>query len=221
MTQSFFSELRSLTEELHHNTVNHKTVLGIGAGTLPEETFRYYIEQDFQYLRRYLQVLALATASTEDLAAARKLAELVYSTHSIEIDALRDLYERFGGQRADLDAIERSPTCAAYTNHLLSVAAERNLFVTLAAVLPCQWGYRDIGLHLKAKGLPEDERFAAWIEEYAGEEFGSLVDWAIEHINQLACDAGNREKARAKEVFVLSAEYEYRFWEMAWNRETW
>ena len=221
MGTSFFSELTSHTAELHHQTVNHQTVLGIGSGTLPEETFRYYIEQDFQYLRRYVQVLALATASTDDLAAARKLAELVYSTHSLELDALRDLYQRFGGDGATLDSINRAPTCTAYTNHLLSVAAERNLFLTLAAILPCQWGYRDIGLGLKEKGLPDDERFAAWIEEYAGEEFGSLVDWAVEHLDVLARDVGAAEKARAKEIFALSAEYEYRFWEMAWNRETW
>lgn len=221
MDQSFFSELRSRNAEIHQRTLNHQMVLGIGSGTLPDETFRYYIEQDFQYLRRYVQVLALATASTIDLRAGGKLAELVQSTHAIEIDALRALYERFGGTGCDLDAIERSPTCTAYTNHLLAVAGERNILLTLAAILPCQWGYGDIGLSLRQRGLPEDARFRAWIEEYASEEFGALVGWAIEYLNELASDAGARERARAKDVFALSAEYEYRFWEMAWNRERW
>lgn len=221
MGQSFFSELRSLNQEIHQRTLNHPMVLGIGSGTLPDETFRYYIEQDFQYLRRYVQVLALATASATDLQAGRQLAGLVNSTYSIEIDALRALYERFGGTGCDLDVIERSPTCAAYTNHLLAVAGERNVFLTLAAILPCQWGYGDIGRSLKRRGLPEDTRFSAWIEEYASEEFGALVDWAIEYLNELASDAGSRETARAKDVFALSAEYEYRFWDMAWHRERW
>ncbi|CAN5534862.1 MAG: thiaminase II [Chloroflexia bacterium] len=217
--QSLFLELRQQTETIHHRTLNHKTVLGIGAGTLPEETFRYYIEQDYQFLRRYVQVLALATAASNGLLAMARLADLLHNTLDVEIDALRTLYERFGGVVASLDDVPRSPTCAAYTNHLLAVAAERNLLLTLAAILPCQWGYLEIGRSLEQLGLPADERYAAWIEEYAGDEYGVIVEWVIDHFDHLALDAGASVKARAAEVFVLSAKYEHRFWEMAWNRE--
>lgn len=220
-SQSLFSELRESTEAIHHRTLNHRTVLGIGSGTLPEETFRYYSEQDYQFLRRYVQVLALATASSGDLAAMAKLAELLHSTLAIEIDALRTLYGRFGGVVSTLDSVPRSPTCAAYTDHLLAVAGERNLLLTLAAILPCQWGYGEIGRSLKAAGLPEDERYAAWIEEYAGDEYGAIVDWVIGHFDHLARDTGASIGARAAEVFALSAEYEHQFWDMAWNREKW
>lgn len=219
--QSLFLELRRQTETIHHRTLNHKTVLGIGAGTLPEETFRYYIEQDYQFLRRYVQVLALATAASDDLPATARLAELLHNTLAIEIDALRTLYERFGGVVSALDDVPRSPTCAAYTNHLLAVAAERELLLTLAAILPCQWGYREIGRSLEQFGLPDDERFAAWIKEYASDEYNTIVEWVIDHFDRLALDAGTAVKARAAEVFALSAEYEHRFWEMAWNRESW
>ena len=219
--QSLFLELRQQTETVHLRTLNYKTVLGIGAGTLPEETFRYYIEQDYQFLRRYVQVLALATVASNDLLATARLAELLHNTLAVEIDALRTLYGRFGGVVAALDDIPRSPTCAAYTNHLLAVAAERDLLLTLAAILPCQWGYREIGRSLKRLRLPSDERYAAWIDEYAGDEYGKIVDWVIDHFDHLALDAGVSVKERAAEVFALSAEYEYRFWEMAWNREVW
>lgn len=219
--QSLFLELRQQTETIHHRTLNHKTVLGIGAGTLPDETFRYYIEQDYQFLRRYVQVLALATAASRDLLATARLAELLHNTLAVEIDALRTLYGSFGGVVSTLDDVPRSPTCAAYTNHLLSIAAEHDLLLTLAAILPCQWGYREIGRSLKHLGLPDDERYAAWIEEYAGEEYGTIVEWVIDYFDRLALDAGTSVRARAAEAFALSAEYEYRFWEMAWNREVW
>lgn len=218
---SLFQHLRESTEVTHHRTLNHRTVLGIGAGTLPDDTFRFYIEQDYQFLKRYVRVLALATASSTDLEVIAKLAELLHNTMAIEIDGLRQLYERFGGDVGDLDGGTRAPNCAAYTNHLLAVASERNLLLTLAAILPCQWGYREIGRTLKRAGLPEDERFAAWINEYAADEYGEFVDWVIAHFDRLAVDAGSAERSKASEVFALSAEYELRFWEMAWNREAW
>ena len=196
-------------------------MLAIGGGTLPEETFRYYIEQDYQFLTRYVKVIALAVATSQDLDVTTRMAELLHSTLAVEMDALRDLYSQFGGDPQALSTVPRSPTCAAYTNHLLAVAEERDLLWTLASILPCQWGYREIGRNLKQRGLPEDSRYAAWIEEYANEEYGVLVDWIIEQLNGLATTAAPDDRARASEVFQLSAEYERRFWEMAWNLERW
>lgn len=221
MSDAFFTKLTDLTADIHHRTLQHKTVLAIGAGTLPEETFRYYIEQDYQFLTRYVKVMAYGVVASRDLAVTTRMSELLHSTLAVEMDALRDLYGQFGGRPDDLETIPRSPTCAAYTNHLLAAAAEKDLLVTLASILPCQWGYREIGRSLKAQGLPDDERYAAWIEEYADEEYGTLVDWVIEKLNELALSAGAHQRDRAQEVFQLSAEYEHRFWTMAWDHEGW
>lgn len=221
MSESLFALLTSHTHDLHQKTLRHRTVQAIGSGNLPEETFRYYIEQDYQFLTRYVQVMALGVASSTNLTITTRMAELLHSTLAVEMDALRDLYRRFGGDPNDLSKISRSPTCAGYTNHLLAIASERNLLLILASILPCQWGYREIGRSLKAQGLPSDERYAAWIEEYADETYGELVDWVIETLDRLAEVAGDAAIDRTFEIFQLSAEYEYRFWDMAWNREQW
>lgn len=221
VSTSFFAELVDGTSDLHARTLNHPTVRGIGDGTLAEETFRFYIEQDFQYLLRYVQVIALAASSTDDIASTLNLSKLVYSTVDLEIDALRDLYRRFGGVPELLDTVDPAPTCVAYTSHLQATALERNLFVTLAAVLPCQWGYREIGRKLQAAGMPVDERFAAWIEGYTSDEYGQFVDWALERFDELAQQHSGIYRDRARTAFELSSRYELGFWEMAWNHESW
>jgi thiaminase/transcriptional activator TenA len=134
---------------------------------------------------------------------------------------LRALYERFGGDPENLDAVKPSPSCVAYINHLLASVHKRDLLVSLAATLPCHWGYHDIGLHLHKSGLPEDSRYAAWIEEYASEEYGELVGWAIERFNALGADATEAQRREALRVFELSSRYELGFWEMAWTAERW
>lgn len=218
---SLFARFRERTDALHERTVAHRTVQGIGAGNLPEETFRFYIEQDFQYLLRFVKVLSIAASSSPNLEMMSRLGGMATSIIDIEIDGLRALYARFGGDPAKLDEVEPAPACTAYFNHLLASVYERDLLVSLAAILPCLWGYHDIGLRLKEQGLPEDERFAAWIEEYASEAYGEVVDRAIKAFNELGEGASERQIEAAFRAWDLSSRYEYGFWEMAWNRETW
>ncbi|MGH9176825.1 MAG: hypothetical protein ACRD1H_20825, partial [Vicinamibacterales bacterium] len=116
-TDSFFAILCVGNADAHHMGLCHPAVLGIGDGSLPEATFRYYIEQDYQFLRRYVRVIAQAVAASEDLPTATKLAELLHSTLAVEIDALVGLYAAFGGLPEALDATEPAPTCQAYTDH--------------------------------------------------------------------------------------------------------
>ena len=218
---SFFASLAVENAERHQMALEHPSVLGIGDGSLPEATFRFYIEQDYNYLLRYLRVLSQAIVASRDLPTASRLAELVNSTLQLEVDALIDLYAAFGGQRDRLDATRPAPTCQAYTDHLLATAAGRNLLVILASVLPCQWGYREIGRRLYARGLPDDLRYARWIKEYASDEYGALVDWLVDRFDQLAAEESPATHQAAREAFALSTYYEHRFWEMAWTMEEW
>ncbi len=221
MPQPLFDALREETAALHRRTIEHPTVQGIGSGALPAEIFRYYLEQDYQFLLRFVRVLAIAASSAPDLVSMAQLSRLVTSTVDTEIDALRALYGRFEGDPARLDNIEPAPACEAYCNHLLASVHQGDLLVSLAATLPCHWGYHDIGLELQQRGLPEDARYAAWIEEYASAEYGELVYWAIERFNELAVAARVDQIETARSAFVLSSRYELGFWEMAWKRERW
>ena len=218
---SFFAELCDENAALHHIGLGHPMLRGIGAGSLPDETFRFYLEQDYQFLVRYVRVIAQAVAAAPDLPTSTQLANLLHGTLAVEIDALVALYASFGGEAVSLSHVAPAPGCQAYTDHLLASAASGNLLVVLAAILPCQWGYREIGRKLLSQGLPEDTRFARWIQEYASDEYGELVDWAIERFDALAVEEGVLARQRAREVFALSTRYELGFWEMAWTAQAW
>jgi thiaminase/transcriptional activator TenA len=215
---TFFDELRRNTSTLHAETLAHPMVCGIGRGDVPEAVFRFYLEQDYRFLVRFVRVLALGIVAAPSIRMMRPLAELVQSTLAVEIDALARLYESFRGDPDRLDSVEMAPTCRAYTNHLLAAAHQHDLLLTLAAILPCQWGYGDIGITLRARGLPADGRFAAWICEYASDEYQQLVAWAITELNELAAAADAAHVGRARLAFAASAQYELDFWEMAWTR---
>jgi thiaminase/transcriptional activator TenA len=40
-------------------------------------------------------------------------------------------------------------------------------------------------------------------------------------LNRLAEDAGPEKRDRLKELFVVSSQYEWMFWEMCWAGEEW
>ena len=218
---SAFVALQRDNDGIHRAAHDHPVVRAIGDGSLPEETFRFYVEQDYQFLLRYVRVLAQAVAVSADLQTATKLAELLHATRAVEIDALVDLCAVFGGDRARLDAVQPAPTCQAYTDHLLATAAGGDLLVTLAAVLPCQWGYREIGRSLAARGLPAHPGYARWISEYASDEYGALVDWLIARFDALAEQANPSSRQRAARAYELSSRYELAFWEMAGSLQAW
>src|SRR5258706_9476826 len=108
-----------------------------------------------------------------------------------------------------------APTTRGYTDFLLRVAALGDFAELAAALLPCMWGFSEIGQQLKAQGLPEEQRCRAWIEMYADPEFAALAEWCRELVDRLAEALAPDRRQRLIEAFLTSSRYELRFWEMA------
>jgi thiaminase/transcriptional activator TenA len=113
------------------------------------------------------------------------------------------------------------PTTRAYTDFLVRTAADGDMAELLAALLPCAWGYVYIARHLAEAGVPPDQRYADWIEQYASEEFADAAEWLRNELDRLVGAPGAERRERLTELFVVSSRYEGRFWEMCWSGETW
>ena len=213
--ESFFATLCAANADLHHASMTHPFVAGIGAGSLSDDAFAAYLAQDYLFLAQYVRAQALGAASSPDLALMGQMVALLHSTLAEELDNLIALYEQFGGTRAALAATEALPACQAYTDHLLTTAHAGSLFWTLASMLPCQWGYGEIGRALQSAGLPQDPRFRQWIAEYAADSYHELVADVIERFDALAAEESIYARERAAQIFRLSSRHELAFWEMA------
>ena len=56
---------------------------------------------------------------------------------------------------------------------------------------------------------------------YASPEFADVQRWMRKKVDQWAKTAGEDERRRMEQSFVISSRYEWMFWEMAWNEEQW
>lgn len=219
---TFSEELKKEGEGIWREIQAHPFVRGIGDGSLPQEAFRFYMCQDYVFLVEYGRVLALAVSKGGGLNTMGKFAGLLDATLNQEMELHRAYAARFGITDADLEAVELAPTARAYTRHLLEVAYSDGLAEIAAGLMPCQWGYAEIGSRLAREGdVSEANPYAEWIHTYASEDFQSLAAWLCGLVDRLAEDLGPSSKQGLKRIFVTSSRYEYLFWDMAYRQETW
>jgi thiaminase/transcriptional activator TenA len=56
---------------------------------------------------------------------------------------------------------------------------------------------------------------------YASPEFAEVGRWMRARVDAWAKRASEVEKVRLERAFIISSRYEWMFWEMAWNEESW
>ncbi len=199
----------------------HPFVQGIGDGSLPAERFRFYLAQDYVYLIDFCRFFAVAAAKAPGLAPMERFAKLLDETLHFEMDLHRTICADFGISRQELERTRPTPTCLGYTSYLLRVAYEGEASGLLAALLPCSWGYGEIGRRLKGRGLPPAAQYAKWVETYASPEYQELVGWLRTLFDETVADVSGPSRLRLQEIFNTSSRWEYLFWEMAWKLEAW
>ena len=200
----------------------HPFITGVGDGTLAVEKFKHYVRQDYIYLIDYGRVLALASAKGPDLEAMGWFAGLLNETLNVEMDLHRRFCAEFGISREDLESTKPGPTTVAYTSYLLRVAHQQSFGELVAALMPCQWGYWEIGDHLARLGEPKQAPlYCQWIRMYASEEFAALAQQIRALADRVAEDAGPLVVEAMAETYLTSLRFEYQFWEMSYNLEQW
>jgi thiaminase (transcriptional activator TenA) len=222
MARSAFSEeLRGAASDLWDAQHAHPFVRGIGDGSLPVERFAHYVRQDYLFLVEYARMLALGAARATDVETMRRFAELAGAILGDEMDLHRAFARDFGISEAELEAEAAAPTTQAYTDFLVRTAALGDQGELAAALLPCMWGYAELGQRLAAEGAPADERYARWIEMYASPDFDDLAVWCRGLVDRLGAAADDEGRARMTRAFVTCSRYELAFWEMGWTLECW
>jgi thiaminase/transcriptional activator TenA len=212
--EDFTSSLWRDAAPVYSSTLRHPFLLGLSDGKLPRDSFEFYLIQDSLYLRSFAQALHIlaSKAPREDWAA-------LLARHATEaIEAEKQLHKTL--LPSGTPPGELAPTNRAYTNHLLATASRLSFTEGLAAMLPCYWVYWEVGKELKKRGS-SDPAYAKWIEQYAAPEYGASVTAVLAIMNQAASAASPSERNNARRLFLLSARYEYLFWDMAWKKERW
>jgi thiaminase/transcriptional activator TenA len=215
---SFLDQAIGRNEAAWKHELEHPFVQGIADGTLPEDRFRFYLQQDYVFLVAYARVLGIATALSDDLATMTRFAGLLHATLTDEMEIHRRTCASYGIDQAELLQTKPALACAAYTGHLLEAAGAGSLPILCAALLPCAVGYSRIGRELASRPeRPSVPAYRDWIETYGSAEFQEYADWLSELTDQLARAVDAETRDRMLVAFDQSVQHEIAFWEMAWK----
>jgi thiaminase/transcriptional activator TenA len=196
----FTDVLRRDADPVWRAQLEHPFVQELADGTLATERFEFFAAQDSLFLVEYAKVLARASelAPTQELA--RRFRELEEAT----------------AKELELHAVEPARDAAPATRGYVEFLHSRPDFPELAAaLLPCMWGYSELGRALSERPRPPVERYARWIDLYASDEFAALAEWCRDVVDGVVTD---ENRARLREAFLESSRHELAFWESSYTQ---
>lgn len=218
---SFSQHLRHLADDIWEAQHAHPFVTGIGDGSLDTSKFTHWLKQDYLYLIDYARLFGAGMLKAPTLALMNTMSQMGHEILHTEMDLHRSYVAEFGIGLVELESETKSPTCQGYTDFLLRTATTGDFPELMGALLPCIWGYGEVGKRLASRGMPKDDRLRRWIEMYASEEFQQLGAWCRNATDEVCEGLSSSAAKRVEEAFVTSSRYELAFWHMAWIGEDW
>ena len=216
------NRLRKQSDGIWRKILAHPFVRGLGDGSLTLDRFTFYLRQDYLFLIEYARVLAVAAAKAPDLGGMARFGQLMHATLTEEMELHRLHCAGFGLTASDLEQTRMARATSAYSQFLLATAYGGGVREIAAALLPCQWGYAEIGLHLAATGdTSEANPYAQWIGAYSAPEFQELADWLKGYLDDHTRRISLDERRRLENLYRAGSRHEYLFWDMAYRKESW
>ena len=215
-SEKFSQTLWQESSSLYRDILDHPFNRELARGTLPVAKFQFYIKQDALYLIDYARALALLAARAP--MPHRLLDFMDFARDAIVVEkALHEEFFEHFGITADQPM---APSCFFYTNYLIATAANKSYQEAMAALLPCFWIYREVGLAI-AREAASDNPYSRWIETYSGEEFALAVQKAIDIADEIAEHASEITRRQMLDAYIYSTRLEWMFWNGAYELETW
>lgn len=214
-------ELRSGADPIWTAVHAHPFLEELADGSLSNDRFRFYLLNDYPYIKEFCRILALAVSRGGSVDTMAYFADLMQATITTEISMHRTICAEIGISAAEMESARLAPSGFAYTRHLLSVGAFGTQAEMTVALLPCIVSYAEIGARLGARPRPEHPRYARWIDTYASPEYQALAEKAAALVDAMEPRVGPDERARCRLHYEVSARYEWMFWEMSYSMEHW
>ncbi len=213
-------ELREGVGPIWEQVVTHPFVIELGDNTLSQDRFRVYFDQDYLFLKDFAILLSLATAKAPDFDAARELVGFLHLGLGGEEGLFQEAFRERGISREAVKALEYLPTTQNYSGYLRTQAYEGTFIEVAAALLAMEWPYLDWAQGAEQAGRkPGDPYYQTWIDIHTSPGMSGFVTWLRSVVDGSGPTPEQRDKLQA--IFRDVLRYEYLFFEMAYQEETW
>ena len=214
------TEMRKVADSLWNKSFNHPFIKELADGSLPIDTFRYYLKQDNYYLKNFGTLHYKIADQIADQQTKQFLIDGAQGLNEGENEIRREFFSKLEITANEMKDTPIAPNAYSYVSHMYHELNEGTPATACTALLPCYWLYNEIGKQLIANGSPVD-LYQQFIETYDSPEFTNSTNKMIAVVDDFGVKANETEQKEMITAFVRSSYYELNFWEMAYSNETW
>ena len=217
---SLFDRLKNSCSNQWSDYCCHEFVNRIGDGSLPIESFRYYLVQDYLFLIHFSRAWALAAYKSESVADMQWATEILHATLNSEMSLHVEFSARYGVSQEQLEFADEAQPNLSYTRFVLDCGSAGDILDLYVALLPCVVGYAEIGnrLALEYEACAGSNPYQEWIEMYSSEDYQRLAIKSISNLERLSQQRGGMARFDSlAETFRKATVLETGFWEMCYR----
>jgi len=217
--RSFVQVLKDYAKKEYSDYTNHEFVKKLADGTLPVESFRYFLCQDYIYLTHYARVHAICGFKLNNLQKIAEEADII-SIIRKETSLHVKYCESWGISLEELEKTKEASANMAYTRFCIERGLSGDILDLKVALFACLIGYGEIGVRLvnDPNTKKENNPFYKWAENYAADLYQSSVTTGIAELEELAKEyikpGDTKRITELCEVFRQACRLEANFFEM-------
>src|ERR1700721_1906611 len=136
---SYSARLWESIGDIYRAILAHPFITGLTDGTLPAESFAFYVVQDALYLQDYARALAAVGSRAPTSDAMQMFARHAADAVAAELELHATLLTQLGISAEDVKRAQQAPTNRGYTAYLLATAHTGSYAEGVAGVLPRCW----------------------------------------------------------------------------------
>jgi len=214
---ALFDQLKANCATEWRAYTEHEFVRQLGDGTLPLDSFKHYLAQDYLFLIHFARAYALAAYKGESVADIRAAAATL--GRIVDETSMHLRYcESWGLSQPQVEAMPEARANMAYTRFVLEAGMAGDLLDLNAALAPCVVGYAEIARGLADKRHNEHP-YKDWIETYASADYQQVAQGAVARLDELMARRGGPGRiASLTETFRKATRLEVDFWQMGLTR---
>ncbi len=200
--------LYARAEKIWPRYLCHPFVTQMADGTLPPEKFRYYMLQDYLYLKDYVKIFAAIIQKADDFEQIRflsgELADTIGETFRTHIPYMK----RLGITEEEIHSARPHMDNNAYTHCMLWEAQTGDVLTGLVTLLNCSWSYAYVAEKIveRCPDALRDKRYGSWFAGYVSESYRRTNQMLIDRIDALSgfIDEKTAEQSQRKQIIAIA-----------------
>ncbi len=209
----FVAKLWKLSKTLYQDMLNHPFNQELAAGTLSLEKFKTYLQQDELYIVSYTKALYQLAEKAPDIDSKNILISFAEKGFLIEKELHDNFFRKF-----NISPVEKAlNACKDYGDFLDNITFLSSYKHGIAALLPCFWMYREVGIHLNNISI-KNNPYQPWLDTYSGDEFKEQVEQMLTLVEQAAMNSNAKIREEMKILYMQSYRMEIGFWNACYNQ---